>query len=72
MIVFSNTTPFIALASIGHLQLLPTLYSRIHIATSVLDECACGGPVIVPDLARFDWTTIHEDSNKSGSRSCLS
>ena len=38
MIVFSNTTPFIALASIGQLELLPRLFYKLHVAESVIDE----------------------------------
>lgn len=41
--VFSNTTPFIALASIDRLSLLPELFGRIYVAEAVVDECAEGG-----------------------------
>ncbi|MBK7673494.1 MAG: UPF0175 family protein [Candidatus Accumulibacter sp.] len=43
VIVFSNTTPFIALASIGQLHLLPQLFGTVHVAESVIGECADGG-----------------------------
>jgi predicted nucleic acid-binding protein len=36
--VFSNTTPFIALASIDQLALLPQLFGGVHVAQSVIDE----------------------------------
>ncbi len=55
MIVFSNTTPFIALASIGQLELLPQLFEKIHVAESVIDECAEGGRILVPDLKSLAW-----------------
>ncbi len=40
MKVFSNTTPFIALASIDQLPLLPRLFDSVYVAQSVIDECA--------------------------------
>ena len=43
MRVFSNTTPFIALASIDQLPLLPhlpQLFGSVYVAQSVVDECA--------------------------------
>ena len=55
MIVFCNTTPFVALASIGRLERLPQLFGKIHVAQSVADECAEGGRIRVPDLQSFDW-----------------
>lgn len=36
--VISNTTPLIALANIGHLELLHKLYERIIIPQAVMDE----------------------------------
>ncbi len=50
MIVFSNTTPLIALSSIAQLDLLPTLFRKIWVVDTVVDECAAGGAIIVPDL----------------------
>lgn len=55
MIVYSNTTPFIALASIGQLNLLPQIFGKLHVADAVLDECAEGGRILVPDLKTLDW-----------------
>jgi predicted nucleic acid-binding protein len=55
MRVFSNTTPFIALASIGRLDLLPKLFSQIHVVEEVIGECAVGGVIAVPPLREFDW-----------------
>lgn len=55
MIVFSNTTPFISLACIGQLELLPKLFGKIHVADAVIEECAEGGRIIVPDLRELEW-----------------
>ena len=57
MIVFSNTTPFIALASIGQSHLLPQLFATVHVAESVIGECAEGGRIVVPALRSLDWVT---------------
>lgn len=43
MIVFSNTTPIIALSSIQQLDLLPKLFGHIHLVNEVVDECEAGG-----------------------------
>ena len=62
MIVFSNTTPFIALSSIGQLDLLPRMFGKIHVVDAVADECAAGGPISVPDLRRTPWVeVVHVD-----------
>lgn len=37
MIVFSNTTPIIALSSIQRLDLLPHLFGRIHLVKEVAE-----------------------------------
>lgn len=55
---FSNTTPFIALAGIGQLSLLPQLFGEIFVVESVVAECAAGGPVAVPDLSGLPWTRV--------------
>ena len=61
MIVFSNTTPFIALSSIGRLSLLPQLFNNIRVARSVIAECAEGGSIVVPDLLSLSWIVpIHD------------
>ena len=60
MIVFSNTTPFIALSSINKLELLPKLFGQIHVVTEVIEECAAGGMISVPDLRAIPWVVeIH-------------
>jgi len=65
VIVYSNTTPFIALSSIGQLNLLPKLFGQVHVAEAVIEECAEGGRILVPDLARMDWIVpvAHDDVN---------
>jgi len=55
MIVFSNTTPIIALSSIQSLHLLPQLFGEIHLVNEVIEECAAGGPVNVPPLMQLNW-----------------
>ncbi len=55
MIVYSNTTPFIALASIDQLDLLPQLFGKIYVAEAVIAECAAGGHIVVPDLRTLEW-----------------
>ena len=65
MIVFSNTTPFIALASIGQLELLPQLFDKIYVAESVIDECTEGGRILVPNLRSLDWVTPVADEATS-------
>ncbi len=55
MIVFSNTTPIIALSSIQSLELMPQLLGEIHLVTEVIEECAAGGSIYVPNLYELDW-----------------
>lgn len=55
MKVYSNTTPFISLAAIQRLDLLPALYGTIHVTEDVIAECAAGGRITVPDLRGLDW-----------------
>ena len=51
MIVFSNTTPIIALSSIQQLDLLPELFGHIHCGY----ECEVGGAIAVPSLRGLNW-----------------
>lgn len=60
--IVSNTTPFIALCSIGELEIYPKLFGSIHVAKAVADECRVGGPVVVPDLEKLDWVKVHKVS----------
>jgi hypothetical protein len=54
-IIFCNTTPFIALASINRLDLMSRCFGNVHVVTEVMDECAVGGKVRVPDLHLLGW-----------------
>ena len=55
MKVFSNTTPFIALAAIERLDLLPRLFGRVRVTPEVIEEWAAGGVITVPPLGQLDW-----------------
>ncbi|WP_295385500.1 DUF3368 domain-containing protein [uncultured Thiodictyon sp.] len=63
--IFCNTTPFIALASIHRLQLLEKIFGEIHTAQSVIDECAEGGAILVPDLLTLSWVRPLADEAES-------
>ena len=65
MIVYSNTTPIIALASIGRLDILSKVFSKIHVAQAVADECATGGKIVVPPLAELDWIVVVSDEENA-------
>jgi len=71
VIVFSNTTPLIALASVDALHLLPAIFQRVHVAASVAAECRVGGPIIVPELSTFPWLEIVPAPLPSAPRSPL-
>lgn len=62
MMVFSNTTPMIALSSIQRLDLLPRLFGHIHLVNEVVDECEAGGTITVPSLRGLAWLTIVEST----------
>jgi len=53
--IFCNTTPFISLACIHQLELLPQVLGEIHVVSEVIDECAVGGVISVPDLRILPW-----------------
>lgn len=59
--VFCNTTPFIALASIDRLELLHQVLGDISVAEAVVEECAQGGPIPVPILRALPWVTVYPD-----------
>lgn len=58
MIVFTNTTPVIALSSIQRLDLLPALFGQIHMVNQVLEECEVGGNIKLPELRKLNWLNI--------------
>lgn len=58
MTIFCNTTPFIALSCVGQLDLLPRLFGRVHVVDAVVEECAAGGPIAVPDLRTLPWIAV--------------
>ena len=58
MIIFSNTTPFIALSSSGQLELLPELFGEIHTVYEVAEECLAGGHIKVPSLQNLSWVKL--------------
>ena len=64
MKVCSNTTPFIALASINRLDILPSLFGEIHVAQAVVDECLAGGRILLPSLQTLSWIMSHPDEPK--------
>ncbi|MBF0266092.1 MAG: DUF3368 domain-containing protein [Gammaproteobacteria bacterium] len=55
MIVFSNTTPFIALSAIDKLSLMPRLFNEIYVVFEVVEECSQGGLIQVPPLQTLTW-----------------
>lgn len=65
MIVFSNTTPFIALSCINRLELLPKIFEKVHVAQAVVDEYAQGGPIFVPPLTALPWVIPVADLRNS-------
>ena len=50
MKVICNTTPFIALSSIGQILLLKDIYSSIMVPRAVIEEVSVGGVINVPDF----------------------
>ena len=62
MIVFSDTTPLIALSSIQRLDLLRQLFQRVHVVREVVEECMAGGSIVVPDLRQLDWIEVVEST----------
>ncbi|MFM8333916.1 MAG: DUF3368 domain-containing protein [Candidatus Methylumidiphilus sp.] len=58
MIVFSNTTPIIALSSISQLDLLPQVFGQIYLTVEVIEECEAGGAIAVPNLRQLAWVKL--------------
>ncbi len=63
MIIFSNTTPLIALSAIQQLDLLPALFNKIYVVDTVVNECARGGKIVVPNLAKLTWLQMVDHKN---------
>ena len=61
MKVICNTTPLIALSSIGLLNLLHDIYTEVQIPETVLDEIDQGGGIEVPKLHNVQWIKITPD-----------
>lgn len=57
MIVVSNTTPLIGLASIQQFTLLSTLFGEIHIPQAVYDEAYLASKVKSP-IPKADWIKV--------------
>ena len=58
MKVICNTTPFIALSSIGQIGLLKEIYSSIITPIAVIEETSAGGAIPVSDLASLGWIEV--------------
>ena len=58
MKIICNTTPFIALSSIGKIELLSMIYPTIIVPEAVIEEINAGGKIYVPDLTSFKWVEI--------------
>ncbi len=56
--VFSNTTPLFALSALGLLDVIPHIWGKLFVVESVVEECAVGGLISVPDLKTFPWIQI--------------
>jgi uncharacterized protein len=61
MKVVCNTTPLIALSSIGLLHLLNDIYGKICIPEAVSEEINAGGEIELPDLNDTEWISIIPD-----------
>ncbi|MBW2368248.1 MAG: DUF3368 domain-containing protein [Deltaproteobacteria bacterium] len=58
MKVICNTTPLIALSSIGEIDLLEKVYSTVMVPKAVVDEIMVGGKIHVPKLAHLAWIEV--------------
>ena len=62
--VVGDTSPFLYLYRIGHINLLPALFETVHIPQAVHDElCHCGVPQELRDWAFTEplWLRIHDN-----------
>jgi predicted nucleic acid-binding protein len=63
-VVVANTTPLIALAWLARLDLLPTLFGRVHIPQAVHDEIHHNPAAIgVAELSEAPWLVVVPVSN---------
>ena len=58
MIVVSDTSPVLSLASIGRLDLLPTLYQQVLIPAAVYEELRAGAPAGHINFESLPWLTV--------------
>jgi predicted nucleic acid-binding protein len=58
MRVICNTTPLIALSSVGKSNLLKEVFSTVTLPKAVVDEIEVGGKIDVPDLRDTKWIQI--------------
>ena len=63
--VVSNTSPLLYLHQLGSLDLLPTLYSKVLVPRSVVEELSVGGVVghDTPNVAGIPWVEIVSSAN---------
>ncbi|HLP96360.1 MAG TPA: DUF3368 domain-containing protein [Saprospiraceae bacterium] len=66
MIVVSDTSPIINLATIGHLHLLPELFTEIVIPTAVFNEVAGDGnhEPGAKEIREASWVKVHSAPNQ--------
>ena len=64
--VVVNTTPLIALADIGHLDILHNLYGEIMIPQAVLDEILTEPAKSI--VSRCDWISVFDIDSKKPNR----
>jgi predicted nucleic acid-binding protein len=58
MMIVCNTTPFIALASVGKIELLQKNYGSLIVPEAVVEEIEHGGKIYVPSLTSMNWISV--------------
>ena len=63
--VFCNTSPLQYLHQVGHLELLPTLFTHVQVAEAVVAELAAGirRETALPDVEQLAWVTTRAISD---------